>query len=195
MSFMRIHKGHFIGFLVFGVGVVLLGAVGFIGLQKFTEQDDSAQQDITIAVEGVEASILMEAPESAARPVIKREIVGQWANQRRDMVLSLNAGQYDLIILASADGLRRFYSRGQYVYDPDTHILRLMPDPRMAAPEVRSSETYRILTMQTYDIHVRSDSAKNMVWLPWGKEGKRDQFHPVFTQGSAQNSPVIWSVQ
>lgn len=188
---MAVKNAHILSWLILAVGVAMALGVAYWGWTSFAPQ---ATQSRVPAV-SQEPSALIAAPDAASLDMASGAIVGRWASAERRSYLALSNGQYEVILFADEEGMKRLYSRGAYIYDAAGGLLALTPDPRMGEPPVRGKETYSVLTMDPYRISVSGDSEGHMIWLPFGREGQRDQYHPLFTYQSSGKEPVIWRRQ
>ena len=180
--------GQVLSFIILAIGVAMIAAVGYWAWSVYgADTTVSVAEDTTAP-----PTVLIAQPDGASVALGANDLNGRWASAASRSYLAMQNNQYEVIFFEDFDGQSRLYSRGTHTYDAQSGLLTLTPDPRMGEPPVRSGEIYNILTMQPYQISVSADGNGQMVWLPFGEEGERDQFHPLFTYQDNRKAPIFW---
>ena len=185
--------GQFLSFIILTIGVAMILGVGYWAWSIYgadQSSEDVAQQEVVSA-----PTSLIEPPQGASVAVGANALNGRWVSAKARSYLAMRNNQYEVIFFEDDSGESRLYSRGAYSYDAAASILTLTPDPRMGEPPARGGELYSILTMRPYKISVSANEGGEMIWLAFGTQGERDQFHPLFTYQDDRKAPVIWARQ
>ncbi len=146
---------------------------------------------------GYEDLVDDKLPLPRAEMIVPKEadIRKQWMTyygQGAQAELSLDVGRYQVIQADQASGNTYRFSRGVYEYNEETGELSLRHDVSMGAPAPIDGVTYKVLTTNSFKVHVLQDPESGAIYLIGSEDGmKSKNLFPVFLFADYSGAPVL----